>query len=283
MTGHRLLGYLLFFIWLVVTVSVGIEGWAYYQLPLIDRPLDVGHKMLKPGGFYGHGLGVAGASMIVFGVLMYMVRKRVRWMMDWGNLRVWLTVHIFLCVMGATLVTFHTAFKVGGLVAVSFWCMIGVVLSGVLGRYVYVRIPRDLGGRAVTAAHLETEYQNICDHLSERLGKEHQAVGMLADISRSQHAGPLALLVSDLTRFFHMRQVRNVLKMDMRLSAAHFGQIIQLAKKQASLQRSIHFYQTLQNVLHYWHVIHLPFTVVMFLIMIVHIAVAILFGHRWVF
>jgi hypothetical protein len=283
MTGHRVLGYILFLIWLIVTVYVGIKGWAYYQLPLVERPFDMGHKLLKPSGFWGHSLGVGGASMIIFGVLMYMTRKRMRWMRHWGNLRVWLTVHIFLCVMGATLVTFHTAFKVGGLVAVSFWSLVGVVLSGVLGRYVYVRIPRDLGGRAITAGHLETEYKDICARLSERLGGGHRAVTLLVDMSQSPNASLFAMLSGDMTRFFHMRQVRNALKGDLNLSAKDFRPIIQLAKRQASLRRSIHFYQTLQNVLHYWHVIHLPFTVVMFLIMIVHVAVAILFGQRWIF
>jgi predicted CXXCH cytochrome family protein len=60
-----------------------------------------------------------------------------------------------------------------------------------------------------------------------------------------------------------------------------------LARKQAGLQRSIQFYKTLQNMLHYWHVIHLPFTVVMFLVMIVHagwpcyLAIGGYFNMKW--
>lgn len=283
MTGHGVLGYALFVIWLIITVYVGITGWDYYQLPFADRPLDANHKVLKPGGFWGHGLGVVGSFLMIFGVVMYMARKRFRWMMNWGNLRVWLTVHIFLCVMGATLVTFHTAFKVGGLVAVSFWCMVGVVLSGILGRYVYVRIPRDIRGRSVNAEKLRADYEKVCQVIQQKLSTNHAAVVLLTDMMPTQRVSLMALLKGDLSRFFQLRDVRRALKADGRLSAKQVQPVIRLAKKQAALHRSIHFYQTLQNVLHYWHVVHLPFTVVMFLVMIIHVMVAILFGHRWIF
>lgn len=282
MMRRRVLGYVLFGVWLVVTVYVGAKGWSYYHLPLLDRPFNPDHKVLKPGGFWGHGLGVVGASCMIVGVVMYMMRKRLRWM-KWGNLRTWLTVHIFLCVMGATLVTFHTAFKVGGLVAISFWCMVGVVLSGVLGRYVYVRIPRDLHGRSITSEQLLTQYHKIMDDIAEQLSPQHDALVLLNAIVYPKHVGLWGLIKTDLKRLVYLRRVVHLLKKDGNLPPAHLHSVLALTKRHLGLQRSIHFYQTLQNVLHYWHVIHLPFTVVMFLVMIIHVGVAILFGHRWIF
>jgi len=267
----------------MVTIYVGVKGWGYYQLPLAERPLDADHRVLKPGGFWGHGLGVVGSLLMIVGVVMYMLRKRVRWMMAWGNLRTWLTVHIFLCVMGATLITFHTAFKVGGLVAISFWCMVGVVLSGVIGRYVYVRIPRDFRGHEATVSQLQVEYQKLCSRIQERIGQNHGAVILLGQMVPAHAGGLGALFKADMARFIHMRRVQSALKEDKRLPAKHVNYVVKLAKRQVSIQRSIHFYGTLKRVLHYWHVIHLPFTVVMFLVMIIHVAVAILFGHRWIF
>ena len=46
----------------------------------------------------------------------------------------WLEFHIFLCTVGPLLVLYHTAFKFGGIVSVSFWSMVLVVLSGVAGK-----------------------------------------------------------------------------------------------------------------------------------------------------
>jgi hypothetical protein len=36
-----------------------------------------------------------------------------------------------------------------------------------------------------------------------------------------------------------------------------------------------------QRLFHYWHVLHLPLAIVMFLILAVHVAVALVFGYGW--
>ena len=73
------------------------------------------------------------------------------------RLRHWLSAHIWLCTLGPFLITLHTSFKVGGLVSIAFWSMVLVVSSGVVGRYVYVRIPKTLGGQFHTMQELEAE------------------------------------------------------------------------------------------------------------------------------
>jgi hypothetical protein len=37
-----------------------------------------------------------------------------------------------------------------------------------------------------------------------------------------------------------------------------------------------------QRLFRYWHVFHLPLAIVMFLILAVHVTVAILFGYAWI-
>jgi hypothetical protein len=39
----------------------------------------------------------------------------------------------------------------------------------------------------------------------------------------------------------------------------------------------------MQKMLKYWHVAHLPFAVVMFIIMVIHVAITIAFGYKWIF
>jgi len=58
---------------------------------------------------------------------------------------------------------------------------------------------------------------------------------------------------------------------------------MQILQSEISLNRKIDRLTTMKNMLKYWHVIHLPFAVIMFIIMIVHVIVTILFGYRWVF
>ena len=86
---------------------------------------------------------------MITGMLSYMARKRYRFLSRMG-LKHWLEFHIFLCTLGPYLVLFHTAFKFGGLVAISFWSMVAVFLSGVIGRFIYLQIPRSIEGRELS-------------------------------------------------------------------------------------------------------------------------------------
>ncbi|HAX95225.1 MAG TPA: hypothetical protein DCY35_01675, partial [Prolixibacteraceae bacterium] len=54
-------------------------------------------------------------------------------------------------------------------------------------------------------------------------------------------------------------------------------------KSKITLTRRISQLTTMQKLFRYWHVAHLPFAMTMFVIMLIHIAVAILFGYVWIF
>jgi len=56
-----------------------------------------------------------------------------------------------------------------------------------------------------------------------------------------------------------------------------------LATRRIILTRRIAFLQQFRQVFYYWHVVHLPFSIVMFLILFVHVGVAIAFGYTWIF
>ena len=49
----------------------------------------------------------------------------------------------------------------------------------------------------------------------------------------------------------------------------------------ATLQRKLLRLEKIHRVFHQWHIVHLPFAVIMYLIMALHIAVAGLYGMDW--
>ncbi len=87
---------------------------------------------------------VLGWSGIVIMLLtnLYVFRKRFGALRKLGWLPGWLNFHIFCGLLGPTCIVFHSDFKVRGLVAISFWSMIVVAVSGVIGRYLYTQIAR---------------------------------------------------------------------------------------------------------------------------------------------
>ena len=169
-SAHRVyIGFLLG-IAVITTIAGGLYGAEYYLTPLADRPFHPQYDELKPTGAVGHGYGIVGSLMIIAGVSMYSSRKRLRLLSGMGKLPLFLEFHIFLCLTGPILVLYHTTFKFGGLVAVSFWSMTAIVLSGVVGRYLYVQIPRGIHGHELNAAELAREQSRLTSSLIDEFG-----------------------------------------------------------------------------------------------------------------
>ncbi len=264
------------------------EGWPYYSTPLIERPHHEGFWRLKPGGSLGHAFGIIGSSLMVV-MLVYSVRKRARFLRNAGRLRSWLDFHIFCGIIGPLLVILHSSFKVQGLVALSLWSMIAVALSGVLGRYLYLQIPRTRAGDELTLAQVEEQRRELTRHLREDLQVPEEALQELDWIARTGAAahGPLLLLllrlpVSSAALRWRLRTFRRHLRGALRDAPRPLlREVTRAVRQKADLERRLVLWRRLQQLFHYWHVFHKPFAIVMYLFMIVHIAVALVTGYGW--
>ena len=153
-TAHRIYIGTLSSIVVVVTVFLFYKGISYYSTPLEERFYHPDHDWFKPSGLFGQGLGVIGTLLILLGVFSYIARKRYKFLSKLGRLKYWLEFHIFLCSLGPVMILFHTAFKFGGIVSIAFWSMVAVVASGIIGRFIYVQIPRTIEGRELSLNEL---------------------------------------------------------------------------------------------------------------------------------
>jgi hypothetical protein len=54
-----------------------------------------------------------------------------------------------------------------------------------------------------------------------------------------------------------------------------------VALQKAFVRRRIVLWDRLHELFHYWHVLHKPFALVMYLFMVVHVAVAVVTGYGW--
>lgn len=124
-------------------------GARYYATPLSARSQHQLYPWLKPSGAVGQLLGIVGTVMMLL-IFLYSIRKRSKTLQKIGTQAEWLKVHIYLGIVGPVLVTFHTSGKLNGIVAVAFYSMWAVVLSGAFGRYLYAKIPRTISGNQMT-------------------------------------------------------------------------------------------------------------------------------------
>ena len=137
-TAHSIYLATLTLIVIAVTIYLFYYGASYYNTSMEERFYHADHAVLKPSGIYGHGLGIIGTLLILIGVFGYMARKRYRILSRIGVLKHWLEFHIFLCTLGPIMILFHTSFKFGGIVSISFFFFFFVVASGVIGRFIYL-------------------------------------------------------------------------------------------------------------------------------------------------
>lgn len=286
-TIHRIYISLLIIVVVLTTAFLAIQGYSYYSLSIEQRFFHPEHQLLKPSGNLGHGLGIIGSFMMLIGVGSYMLRKRVQRFSRLGVLKYWLEFHIFLCTLGPIFILFHTSFKFGGLVAVSFWSMIAVVLSGVIGRYIYIQIPHTIEGREMNLNEIDQLKNEIREKLisgsgmdAETLEEVLQAVKMRPDRTGNN------MLARSIEKFKFERKTMQKVQQILRhhqISGTNYKDIIKLISEEISLNRKIDRLISMQNLFRYWHIAHLPFALLMLIIMLIHIAVSITFGAHWIF
>jgi len=265
-----------------------IDGFGYYGTPYQARPHHEDYRNLRPAGFRSHAFGIIGSAMMLF-MLLYSLRKRVRFFRGLGRLSHWLDIHIYFGVMGPLLIILHTSFKVQGLVAVSFWSMIAVALSGVFGRYLYLQIPRNLRGDELDFKEIEEQEEELNLVLQQEFNLSEQDLGKIEALvpsSFNQSRGLLSIFViilkDDILRPFKHYRIRKKFARQFNIPSLHIHHIIKIAERKSLLHRKLVLLNQVQKLFHYWHVFHKPFAIIMYIIMFVHIGVAIWLGYTWI-
>jgi hypothetical protein len=267
-----------------------LSGYDYYSLSLLARRESPVHHLYRPSGLIGHGYGVIGSLMMALGVLSYMMRKRIRALARFGFLKHWLEFHIFLCTAGPILILFHTAFKFGGLVAVSFWSMVAVVASGVVGRFIYTQIPRSIDGNELTEKEIASIMGEIgrtiksINGMTPLLNAKIEAISDIEQFQNSGVIGGLALLIKDIiSRRKKIHEITNELQLGGISATDIKDAALPQIRKKLTLSRRIGLLNTMRQFFKYWHIFHLPFAITMFVILIIHSAIAVYIGYHWIF
>jgi len=285
--AHRIFLTLLVVIVIFTTIWLVYNGLHYYRISPGERVFQPDHAFLKPSGTLGHGVGIIGSMFMILGVTSYMARKRFRFLSRIGLLKHWLEFHIFLCTLGPILVLFHTSFKFGGLVAISFWSMVIVFLSGIIGRFIYIQIPRSIEGRELSLNEVKAMKNAIPGISDNSFNLSEESYKILVDSVKTRVE---IYNKNSFVRYIKrnrddrraIKTVKNILKGNS-LPEKEYKNLMSLIKDDMRLNRKIDRLEMMHNLFRYWHVAHLPFAIIMLIIMIIHVGVTLLFGYRWIF
>lgn len=280
LVGTALVGGLALWLVLLATV-VAIVGAPYYLSPAEARPEHALYAWFRPGARVGLMCGVVGTVLMVV-MLVYSVRKWAGVAPSLGPPEWWLRFHQVCGVMGPTFIILHSGIQwPTGLVAVGFWCMILVALSGIFGRYLFGHFPKAVADKAQAIRHVRRQLHELRDRLVAETGEtEDGALVRAVQLSRSIDDRPdtlvgLALLDLEVARRKeHVRVLLWRSKLSVKVKRAATTALV----RQLDLARSLASWNVARRLFRYWHLFHEPLAMAMYGIIAFHITTALLFG-----
>jgi hypothetical protein len=258
-----------------------LGGWDYYNTPFAVRGYNEAHRWLRPSGPVGQTLGVAGAVLMLV-PFIYMGYKRLRKQKSGTNLKRLLEIHIFCGIVGPILVTFHTAFKFNGIVSAAYWSMVMVALSGFVGRYLYVRIPRTIKGVELSQSELDERTSSLRDELQWTAGPD--VLDTVDRLEAEIAARPASWFNGLGDRALHRAIDDVVAQLEQRSGSAASASLKAALEERVRLQQRRHTLAATKRLFDLWHVFHLPLVWVMFAIVSIHVGVSLYLGYvpfRW--
>ena len=263
-----------------VACFVIYAGWCFreYELIIAERGT----------GYY---LGIIGVVLMLL-LVVYPMRKRIHALAFLGSNRLWFRLHIAFGILGPLFILFHANFDLGSFNSqVALFSMIIVALSGIVGRYLYVRFHYGLTEQIVSLSELRADFEQEKEELSvNKLFVDiPDAKKKLFDFAETMLTPP-GSLVNSIERivsagwraqFIHWKMRRIIRAYLHNLADVHEMSLTRKRQIHRQFRNRIRRFFTLafrvtkfnfyERSFALWHVLHLPLVFLMIVAVIVHI------------
>ena len=233
------------------------------------------------GSIEGLLYGVAGTCLIA--VLMYLGIRRRSYASSTGTLQGWVSAHVYLGLLTLLLIPMHAGFRFGWDVhTLAFVLLAVVVLSGVVGIYLYHNIPGRLTRYEAgqQADKIDPERGRLLSDMRALMKNKSDALVQIykAEVATSQHRAPkgwslllkgqgidlLTVRSADLAR-----KVSGIPPEDQ----GTFHILSQLLLKKTQLEVNLLQQMRLRNALQAWLYVHIPVSIAMVFAVGLHLIV----------
>ncbi len=273
----------------VTLLAINLVGAPYYFSSQAARVRDPLHKLLRPSGTVGQTAGIV--AFLIFAFLwLYPFRKKYRSLAFTGTIGKWLDVHVTTALGLPLLLTIHAAWRSDGVIGIGFGAMLIVCASGVVGRYLYTRIPRAKSGAELSRDDAVAERNRLVDEIADMTGIDPRKVEETLDVSSptNEKAGVWQvlrdLMTNDLNRWRRMRELkRRFQQLDggRFIPAAALKRSLTLADREIALSQQLRMLDATHRVFRYWHIAHKPFALTALVAVVVHVVVVVAVGATW--
>lgn len=222
----------------------------------------------------GYTLGIVGGSMML-ALLLYPLRKHVKWLRMLGPIRYWFRIHMLLGVAGPVLVLYHANFSLGSTNSnIALICMLVVAGSGLFGRLFYRKIHDGLYGRKLELGEMRQSLQLLKEQLDH--AELHASIESLEQAALRHRPLPLAVLQMPLLRLRTRRTRRQVKQM--------LHTLLKQGADRAQLANAAHYlrqyftmiprvadFSVYERLFSLWHVLHIPLFIMMIISGVIHV------------
>ncbi|HTJ44339.1 MAG TPA: 4Fe-4S dicluster domain-containing protein [Kofleriaceae bacterium] len=219
--------------------------------------------------------GVGGTALMFIAAIYPMFRRirAFRWM---ASNTMWFDFHMMAGIVGPMFIMLHSALTFASWGGAGFWSMGIVVVSGLIGRYVYTQVPDMMNGRELEELDHERAFAKVRAQnpvaMSE-IERELAAHQGRADVI-AQTGGVLRALVwifaEDLRRPGRWWTRRKRLAR-LGMKGAQRRDLVRRASRAMRIHRSRVLAPKAQLLLHSWKKVHVPFTFILTAFTVVHV------------
>jgi hypothetical protein len=180
----------------------------------------------------------------------------------------------------------HAGFRFGGVIGLGYIAMLIVCASGVVGRYLYVRIPRSRSGVELSLGDVSAQQRALLGELAGATGLSVLDVQEILRVESAPAGRGIArafvqMVRDDLARGRAVRLLRRRIAARGGADAKHLGEIMALARRGMALSQQARMLNVTQDILRYWHAAHLPVAITAFIAVTIHVVVVVAVGATW--
>jgi len=268
-----------------ITVPFGLAVTVLVVFGFLMR----GEQHLTAESGLGYILGIIG-SLLMLVLMLYPLRKKARFMRNWGSIPHWFRFHMMAGIIGPVMVLFHANFQLGSLNSkVVLGSTLLVAGSGIFGRYLYTKIHYGLYGKRASLEQLHDLISNNQDNLAavfvyapkiqQRLLSFDEAVlkpssGVLQSIGR--------VFMIDFRRRWTQVRITLVLRRALKVTARRnqwsrrektrqFRAANRLISKHLTAVLKVAEFSFYERFFSLWHILHMPLFLLLVIALLMHV------------
>ena len=273
-------------------LAANLVGLPYFLLAPVERVRSPLHPWFRPSGVIGQSAGFVAFALFLF-LWLYPLRKRYRRLAFTGSVASWLKVHVIAGLAIPLLAALHAAWHFSGLIGLGYGAMMVAWLSGIVGRYIYSRIPRSKSGIELTRDEVEAQRQAVLQQIVDATGVDAELLehillaGTSPTISSDLH--PLkaigVMIANDARRWRALRQLRwdwhGTSASERAVEHEMLTTMRLLMRREIALTQQARMLDATHRLFRYWHVAHKPMAVSALVAVVLHVGTAIALGVTW--